>query len=463
MSSTDLDPATDPALAPARPPGPADGASAGRVPGRRGPRSGAPVAARSPRWWAGLAGQVGLVAATTLIVLDGAAAKSPLIPRSPKIAGYLSGLGSRLDFKTFLYALLVMSACYAAVLWSRRTVSIRAAAIVVVILHAVVLAGPVLLSQDIFQYIDYGRLGVFHGLNPFTHGPAVAPHDPVYKFVGRVWHHTPSAYGPLFTLLMYPIAALGVVGALWSLKVLAVAASLVTVYLVWLCARRLGRDGVTAVLLVGCNPLLVIYGVGGFHNDLLMDALMMGGVWLTLRDRDGLGAGAIVAGAAVKATSAAVLPFMLLGRRRLSLVSGTVLALAVLAVISFLAFGVHGLDFVSVLRRNQSFVSNDSFPNEIAHTLGYPGVYPVDRSLLRLGTVLVVLWLMWRTWRGYDWISGAAWALLIVAVSTTWLLAWYLLWALPLAAIARDRRVLWATLGVSALFIVHQTAPLFSR
>ena len=69
---------------------------------------------------------------------------------------------------------------------------------------------------------------------------------------------------------------------------------------------------------------------------------------------------------------------------------------------------------------------------------------------------------MWRTWRGYDWISASSWTLLVLAVSTTWLLAWYLLWALPLAVISRDRRALWGTLAVMALFVVHQTAPLFS-
>jgi len=74
----------------------------------------------------------------------------------------------------------------------------------------------------------------------------------------------------------------------------------------------------------------------------------------------------------------------------------------------------------------------------------------------------VILWFMWRTWRGYDWISASAWTLLILAVSATWLLAWYLLWALPLAVISKDRRVLWATLAIMAMFVVHQTAPLFS-
>jgi hypothetical protein len=193
-----------------------------------------------------------------------------------------------------------------------------------------------------------------------------------------------------------------------------------------------------------------------------MGFFMMLGVWLTLEARDAVGAGAVIAGAAVKATAVAVLPFMLLARRRLSLITGTVIALVLIGVVSVAVFGTHALDFVAVLRRQQSFVSTDSFPNEVAHLFGLAGVFPIDRALLRVGLGLVVAYLLFRVWRGYDWLSAAGWTLLGIAVTTTWLLAWYTLWTLPLAVLARDRRVLWATLAVQGLFIAHQTAPLFS-
>ena len=127
----------------------------------------------------------------------------------------------------------------------------------------------------------------------------------------------------------------------------------------------------------------------------------------------------------------------------------------------YAAFGVHGLDVVAALNRDAAFVSTDSFPTEIAHLFGKPGVFPVDHYLLKVTLVLVVLaHLLWRTWRGYDWVAASGWTLLAITVTSTWLLAWYTLWSLPLAVIARDRRLLFATLAVQALFIVHQTAPL---
>jgi hypothetical protein len=159
---------------------------------------------------------------------------------------------------------------------------------------------------------------------------------------------------------------------------------------------------------------------------------------------------------------AAVLPFMILGRRRVSAVLGAVVALGGGLLIAYLAFGVHGMDIVAALNRDSAYVSTDSFATEIAHLLGKPGVYPTDHVILKGILVLIGIYLLWRTWRGYDWVAASGWALLAITVTSTWLLAWYLIWPLPIAAVSRDRRLLWATLALEALFIVHQVSPLFT-
>ena len=131
-------------------------------------------------------------------------------------------------------------------------------------------------------------------------------------------------------------------------------------------------------------------------------------------------------------------------------------------LIGYAAFGAHGIDVVAALNRDAAFVSTDSFPTEIAHLFGKPGVFPIDHDLLKAALVVIVIYLLWRTWRGYDWIAASGWTLLAISVTSTWLLAWYILWPLPLAVVARDRRLLAATLFVQALFIIHQLAPLFA-
>jgi hypothetical protein len=246
------------------------------------------------------------------------------------------------------------------------------------------------------------------------------------------------------------------------MKIVAQLASVATLALTWRCARARELDPVWAILVVGANPLYVIYGVGGAHNDLLMLALMMAAVSLTLARRDAAAAAVVVGGALVKATVAALLPFMILSQRRLAPILGALAALAAGALIALLAFGVHGLDIIAALNRDAAFVSTDSFATEIAHLFGKPGVFPIDHDLLKASLVLVALHLMWRTWRGYDWVAAAGWTLLAISVTSTWLLAWYILWPLPLAVVTRDRRLLLATLAVQALFILHQTSPLFA-
>jgi len=401
-----------------------------------------------------------LVAATLEIVLDAAVGHSVLIPKQPDISSWMSGIGTRLGYRTFLIALLAFTAAYAVLLGLARRISKRWAVILVGALQLIVFVGPVLISTDVFSYIAYARMGVEHAINPYTHGPIAIVHDPVYQYVGKDWKHVATAYGPLYTLLSYPLAPLGLKAALWGMKLEALLAGAGTLALTWRCARVRDLDPVLALLVVGANPLWVIYGLGGAHNDLIMTLFMMAAVSFSLAGRDASAAASVVAGALVKATVAALLPFMILSRRKLAPILGALGALALAAVVGYAVFGIHGIDLVAALNRDAAFVSTDSFPTELAHLVGKPGVFPIDHDLLKGGLVLIVGYLLWRTWRGYDWVAASGWTLLAISVTSTWLLPWYTLWSLPLAVVVRDRRLLAATLAVQALFIVHQMAPL---
>jgi Glycosyltransferase family 87 len=401
-----------------------------------------------------------LVAATAEIVLDAAVGHSALIPKQLEIAGWLSGIGERLGYRVFLIALLACTGAYAVLLGLAGRIPKRWTIVLVGVLQLIVFIGPVLISTDVFSYIAYARMGVEHAINPYTHGPIAIKHDAVYQYVGHDWKHVATAYGPLYTLLSYPLAPLGLKGALWGMKLEALLAGTGTLALTWRCARARGIDPAGALLAVGANPLWVIYGLGGAHNDLIMTLFMMAAVSLSLAGRDAPAAASVVAGVLVKATVAALLPFMILARRTLAPILGALGALALAALVGYAVFGIHGIDLVAALNRDAAFVSTDSFPTELAHLLGKPGVFPIDHDLLKGSLVLIVSYLLWRTWRGYDWVAASGWTLLAISVTSTWLLPWYTLWSLPLAVVVRDRRLLAATLAVQALFIAHQIAPL---
>ena len=66
--------------------------------------------------------------------------------------------------------------------------------------HAIFLLSPPLALTDLFNYVNYARMEVEHGLNPYTTIPVLEPHsDPTFLLSN--WHQLLSPYGPLFTLL----------------------------------------------------------------------------------------------------------------------------------------------------------------------------------------------------------------------------------------------------------------------
>ena len=138
----------------------------------------------------------------------------------------------------------------------------------VVATHVILLLGPPLSLTDVFNYLHYGRMPATYGVNPYAALPLTVRQDPAYHFSN--WHHLPSPYGPLFTLVTEGLAPLSLPVAYWAWKGVLLAAALGTLALVAFTARRLGRSPQAAVALVGLNPLVLVYGIGGAHNEPLV-------------------------------------------------------------------------------------------------------------------------------------------------------------------------------------------------
>jgi hypothetical protein len=411
---------------------------------------------------AGVLALCGLVATGVLICLHAATGASVQVPASWHgmpgwMAGPLPPLGGRLTAGVFGGLFLAMCGCYLVATALGSHLPARPTVAAVVGLHAAFLLAPPLLSSDVFGYVDWARLGVLHGLDPYANGSLSAPHDPAFTFFR--WHtHMASPYGPAFTLLSYATAPLGVAGAFWALKAMCAAASLGCVALVAACARRLGTDPLRAAAFVGLNPLLLVWAVGGAHNDLLATVAVLGGVWLILSARERAAGGALVLAAALKASAAAVLPYALIGARdRRGALLGTAAALAATAVVTLAAFGGHIGGLIEANRDQQSLVARTSVPNQLGVLLGQGGITPLIRALalaLLAATVVVTLW---RTWRGADWIAGAGWATLALIACSAWIMPWYAVWLLPLAALGRSRRLTLATLALCAYLVAVRT------
>ncbi|HZE06185.1 MAG TPA: polyprenol phosphomannose-dependent alpha 1,6 mannosyltransferase MptB, partial [Solirubrobacteraceae bacterium] len=272
--------------------------------------SGGPGFLHSPWGRLGLAGLL----ITGLLISLSAAHTAFLLPTSLRpvprwLAGAFGSVGLDIGLPGLIIALTLMFLSYALAVGAPRQLSRRTVLISIAALNGLVLLAPPLFSSDLFSYIAYARLGALYGINPYLHGPNLIAFGHLYHLIGVHWTHTPTVYGPLFTVLSYPLAGLGIAANVFAYKGIAALSLLAIVALVWRAARLRGIDPVKAVALVGLNPVIIVYGVGGGHNDLLMLAIMVAGIYILLRQRQGTGGAMIVAATAVKLTAGVLLPF----------------------------------------------------------------------------------------------------------------------------------------------------------
>lgn len=337
----------------------------------------------------------------------------------------------------------------------------------IVVLIAGFAVAPVLLSHDVYSYVDYARLGALHGLNPYVHQPAAEPLDPAYARV--TWIDSTSAYGPLFTLATYPLAWLPV---WWAVAVLKVTAALSVLAIAVLVARIAPSRGVSplgAAAFVALNPLVLIHVVGGAHNDgpAMLAATL--GIVAALSAREAGAGAAFVAAFAIKAPAGLAAPFALVSAARLKafapprgdkassgawrsgprqLLTGALAAALAIGVAAYLTFGWHWLHAIELLGHHEHKSTHLSVPATVARLTGL-GETAVRATALGL-FALAFIYLLLRTWRGADWLRCAAWASFALLLATAWLLPWYLIWTLPPVALSRDRPLQLLTLTLTA-------------
>jgi hypothetical protein len=458
----------------------------------------------------GAAALAALVALAFLLVLITASRAGFLTPTATAdyfpswMAGPLGGLwrpgwaGALGPQRLVSVVLAAMYLAYVAVLALSASVRARPLLAAVLGVHLSFLLAPPLQYTDVFNYINYGRMGVVHHLNPYVVVPWLEPRgDPAFALSN--WHGLVSPYGPLFTLATYALVPLGVAASFWVFKALICAASLGVLALVWRCARLLGRDPVRAVALVGLNPIVLLWSLGADHNDLLMVLPAMAGVYLLLRSRvsaeesaragaaESVRAGAsapagaagsesvrtgesrparasallrpehfagaaLVVAAGVKASAVVLIPVAFAAaRRRGAFAAGAASAAAATAAVSVVAFGPRLPGFGIQTR----LVTDLGPANLLGWLLGLGGESDALRTVLAVVAGAAVLLCAARARRpGRDWIELAGIALLVVWLTTSWFTPWYVVWLLPFAALAGRRRLEFCLLGIGLYLLV---------
>ena len=401
----------------------------------------------------GLIGLIGLLLTSLLVCLSATQSElllpTSLRPLPESLAGPLAGAGLKLGVFALIAAFGAMFVSYAVATRAAEHLRPRTVLIAILALHAIVLLAPPLFSSDVFSYTAYSRMGAVYDANPYLHGPNAIPLQGLQPLIGAQWLATPSAYGPLFTALSYLLVPLDVAANVLAYKAVAAASSLVLILLVWRAASLRGLSPVRAAVLVGLNPVVVLYGVGGGHNDLMMLAILAAGLYVLIQERERRGGALIVTATAVKLTAGLLLPFALAGRcrgegsARLRVALGAALGAVAVAALAFAFFGTAPLHLPATIQGIQAEGGAQSIVGFLAAAVG---IEPMPKALtvgLTLVFIAVVAWLLRRVWLGeMDWIRGAGWATVALLLTTGFLVPWYVAWLLPLAALSSDRRLL---------------------
>jgi alpha-1,6-mannosyltransferase len=351
---------------------------------------------------------------------------------------------------------------------------------------ALPLLGAAPFGRDLWAYAAQGNL-VRHGINPYSNGPAALP-STFTDQVSQMWSKSGSPYGPIWLRLSHLAVNISsghpTIAAL-LLRLPALAGLLLSLWAIRRLAAIFDGTLATGLWLGLASPLVLILGIGGGHNDLLMLGLTLAGCALAAApDTQALAIGAAVVGLGVlvKSPAAVGLAFTVplhlhvrgkeSGVRKhdhMTVVRACAVAIlsagAVIAVIS----SVSGLGYgwASQVNSDAKWISWLSLPSALVLfgriVAGASPIKHLDatlRGFRTAGSVLtiVVAAALWfyavaRNERARLQLACVAGALGAAAVLAPSVQPWYYCWGLSLAGLVVLRPVwLWLLAAVAVVF-----------
>jgi hypothetical protein len=162
-----------------------------------------------------------------------------------------------------------------------------------------------------------------------------------------------------------------------------------------------------------------------------------------------------VTAGAIKASAAVMIPVVLAGlvrtpRRLPAVLAGMAAAGLLLAAVSLITFGLHIPD----LNTQSRLVTNIGLPNLLGLALGSGGETTTLHLVLSVVLVGSIALCSVQAYRWRDSLTAAGWANVALLVTLSWVLPWYVLWVLPLAALSSSRRLRVTVLGLGVYLII---------
>ena len=357
--------------------------------------------------------------------------------------------GSDVPGTVFLAALAAGFVLYlvALALLLRRRCALLAVCVVAAAVQLAPLAGPLLLSRDVYAYWAYGRLAEAHSSNPYSTAPDRFAADPAVVGMAPAWRGTRSVYGPVFTAASEGLAETTGDSGETSAFVYRALAAAGMLALVVLAAAAASRPAFAAAF-VGWNPLFALHFAGGGHNDVWAAVFLVAALALAVRGRASLSGASWAVAAGLKWTPLILLPLSLLARRRDAVRTGACFGAAAAAICagSFALFGTAWLEaLLPFAHRHAKY----ALPSRLAE-LDLP-------SWLALVPLLAAIpWLVRSAQRGRPRLGLTS---ILLLFASPWVLPWYAVWIVPVAAVEEDGLAWVLALAFSA-YLLADRVPL---
>ncbi|HEX4163737.1 MAG TPA: polyprenol phosphomannose-dependent alpha 1,6 mannosyltransferase MptB [Acidimicrobiales bacterium] len=360
---------------------------------------------------------------------------------------------------------------------------VKRVVLVVVVWAVPLLLAPPLFSRDVYTYAAQGEM-VSHNINPYVYGPNVLGSTPFNTFSDPFWANNASPYGPNFLTVDGAVdqaSGHNFLIDLLLLRLVEIAGIALMVAATPTLARWAKRDPAHAVLLGAGSPLVLLSLLAGDHNDALMVGLLMAG--LAVARRFGTVPGVVICALAAGVKSPAALGVLFLGwvwagpdasvRRRIGHTAlAGLIALATMELATLVSG--FGWGWVGTSTTAAAAFTGVTPINVVARVVSMlTHLLQVPVSTAHLHPVFEVLGLLVAAYVAYRLLRRApqdgvvralGLALLVVALLSPIVWAWYVTWGVVVAAAAaspRMRNVLivvatfWAFAGVTSVHNIY--------
>lgn len=192
---------------------------------------------------------------------------------------------------TYIYCsiTILLSSLYVLTLFfvHKKKIQPRTIWIITIFTSIILLFSYSAFSYDIFNYMFDARIVTTYAENPYEHKALDYPGDPMLSFMH--WTHRTYPYGPLWLGITIPPSFVG--GSFFLLtfylfKALAITAYLISCYFIEKIAKKHKIiNPEFALAFFALNPLVIIESLVSGHNDIVMVAFILTGVYLLFEQK----------------------------------------------------------------------------------------------------------------------------------------------------------------------------------